>query len=288
MSSGRLALIAALVLLIAVILGVFLAPLPRTVRCEYELVPAGKVPVTAPLDGVLLEVADAGAVDAGARLGRYDTSAWAQRRAELTAQRERLLKKLESPMAPELTEAVREAERRLKQARKDLARTTKFKPYMQAVVHGAELELAAAKEAAKPVPSAQLEEPLANLNAQLATLEEQEAASVLSAPGAGVFTPSVRAGENVTAKQRIGVLLDASTLEARVTLPAGEVAKQGRLLTLIFPLARKTWALEADGARSVEVDNRDGALKAGARGLCELEGEPEPLINRLVATPKTG
>lgn len=279
MSAARVVL----VLIILALVGALFVPLPRTVRCEYELVPAGKVTVTAPFFGLLQQVAPAGPVEAGAVLARYDAAQLQDSRTSLEARRNLLLKRLESPTAPALLEAVREAERTLTQARKDLQATKKFKPYMRAVVHGAELKLAEAKEAAKPVPSAQLEEPLAKVNAELAALEERAAAEVISAPSAGVFTPSAKAGENATAKQVIGVLLVASTLTARVQLPPGETAKQGQLLTLIFPLARKTWALEQDGVVSIDLDNRDGALKPGAKGVCELEGEPRPLINHLVA-----
>ena len=79
------------------------------------------------------------------------------------------------------------------------------------------------------------------------------------------------------------MLVDGSTLAARVTLPPGEVAKQGRRITLVLPFARKTWALTEDGANgvaTVEVDNRDGALEPGAKGVAELEGEPRPFFPR--------
>ena len=284
MSPGRFVLTFVLLLALAGGAGALLVPLPRTVRCEYELLAAGKTPVAAPLDGVLLEVADAGTVEAGATLARYDVSALELRRAAVTAQRDLLMKKLESPMDPELLEAVRTAERRAQQARSDWKAAKKqFKPSMTAVLKQAERQLAEAKEAAKPVPSAQLEEPLAKLNAELAALDEQQAASLVSAPVAGEFQPAVKAGDTVRTKQDLGVLVDASTLVARVTLPGGEVAKRGRLMTLVLPLARKTWALDADsvsGVATVELDNRDGALAPGATGVAELEGEPRPFFPR--------
>lgn len=283
MSFGRLVLVTLLLLAIAGLLAAMFVPLPRTVRCEYELVPAGKFAVVAPYAGTLLEVADAGAVEDDAVLARYDLSKLEQRRVEIEAEREALVKKLEGePIPPELLEAVARAEANVKQAREDLSKASKkMKPYAKAVLGGRELELAKAKEAALPIPSAQLEEPLAKLNAQLAEISEQLAASTIDAPHAGAFSPSVKAGDTVTPKQLIGELIDSSTLLARVKLPDGEVAKKDRLLTLIFPLARKTYALTEDGKEgfvAVEVINSDGALKAGAKGTAELEGEQRPYI----------
>ena len=63
MSFGRLVLITLLLLAIAGLLGAMFVPLPRTVRCEYELVPAGRFAVVAPYEGVLSLVADAGAAE---------------------------------------------------------------------------------------------------------------------------------------------------------------------------------------------------------------------------------
>ncbi len=283
MSLGRLVLVTLLLLVIAGLLGAMFVPLPRTVRCEYELVPAGKFAVSAPYAGTLLEVADAGAVEDDAVLARYDLSKLEQRRVEIEAERQALVQKLEhEPIPPELLEAVTKAEENVKRAREDLAKASKkMKPYMTAVLGGRELELAKAKDAARPIPNAQLEEPLAKLNAELAQLSEQLAASTIDAPHAGAFSPSVKAEDTVTAKQVIGELIDSSTLLARVKLPDGEVAKKSRLITLIFPLARKTYALTEDGRDgfvSVEVINSDGALKAGAKGVAELEGEQRPYI----------
>jgi len=192
------------------------------------------------------------------------------------------VKKLEGPVAPELLDAVVKAEERLKRERENLKKSSKqMKAYATVLVAHAENELAKAKEAARPIPSAQLEEPLSKLNGELAQLSEQLAANAIKAPHAGTFAPIAKAEDNVAAKQIIGELIDASTLLARVKVPDGERAKQGRLITVIFPLARKTYALTEDakeGFVSVEVINTDGALKAGAKGVAELEGEQRPLI----------
>lgn len=282
MSSGRAALLFVSLLVVAGLLGARFVPLPRTVRCEYQLVAAGRLPVSAPFDGVVLEVADAGAVEAGVPLARYDVSTHEERRAELERRRDELVSQLESPVAPELRAAVADAERAEKAARDALKKAGRGqRPAAQAELDRATRALAAAREAARPTPNAQLEGPLSEVNAQLAALAEQLEQNPLVAPRAGVFAPSVKPGDAVTAKQPLGELVEASTLMARVKLPDGEIARQGRVITLIFPLARKSWALTEDGRDgfvSVEVPNADGALKAGATGVAELEGEPRPLL----------
>jgi len=127
---------------------------------------------------------------------------------------------------------------------------------------------------------------LAGAEAQWASIQEQESDMTLSAPFAGVLNMlDVEIGDSLSPGSAVAEVLDLSRLTVKASIPQSEIssldlgqsvsatlitgeAVKGRITYISSQADRQTRSFPIE----VEVDNPDGALRAGVSTSIEMEG----------------
>jgi multidrug resistance efflux pump len=131
-------------------------------------------------------------------------------------------------------------------------------------------------------------------DAELASIQEARAKSVLAAPREGAFQPSRRVGDPVLNGESVGTVVDARKLKVTLGVPARMATrvKEGQPVSVRVDGSRAelrtvilTTSGESAGPGLVRatalLDNPDHALQVGANGLAEIDCGTQPLFSRL-------
>lgn len=296
--------------------GALAVPVPARVVASVELSPAGTPsPLVSPRSGKIAEaLAKPGAwVKAGQPVFRLEDTDLAQREEATKKELDRLSAQLAWLERHAKTRSVLKAKasldrkaaqvealtqqkdalekRRDRRSRRRLRSVTRSLAKRQRDL--SRLKKSYEKKAGVARQAALAEEKKAK-EAELASVQEARAKSVLAATQEGSFQPSRRVGDPVLSGESVGTVVDARKLKVTLGVPArvATQVKEGQPVSVRVDGSRAelrtvilTTSGESAGAGLVRatarLDNPDHALEVGANGLAEIDCGTQPLFSRL-------
>lgn len=290
----------ALAVAVAAIVGLAVAPMPRTATAPCTLVPKLVTPVTVARAGTLAEVkvTEGQWVDKGTTIAKWETAVAAKKIAALETRLAEVQKKNKASAvgARKLADAQGKLDRALAAQSKAQAEVDKLKASKakRPVVAKAEKKLTGATKtvtaAQKPVaaltvaPSKEIQGEVAMLEGELARAKtESTDVSVVASADGFVTGLNAKPGQVVEANAVLARLEDSRTLKVVVVVPRGEQLKVGDALQLkLGTVVAKAVVEKVDGASAeAPLDNAKGGFKGGSTGETSFAGASRSLIGRL-------
>lgn len=286
-----------LIFVLVVVLIVLLVPMPRALPATYTMAAGSVAEVTAPRDGVVLEIlsADGSLVAKGTVIAKYDN-------AELNKKSEDLTKTIEGleerkakggKVSPAAKAALTKAEAALKKETAALEKATKAgkgktTPAMTAAqkkVDAAQAALEKAQAAVGPTGEA-LDKELADRKAELDAVKAELSAGNIVSPGSGLLTLKLDKGAAVKKDALLGDVQETTKLKAQVKVPPGEDITKGQAVELTVSPGNKRRLTFSGPAKNdvaeAEFDNQKGELKLGATGEATIEGAQRSILQGML------
>lgn len=286
-----------LIFVLVVALIVLLVPMPRSLPATFTMVAGSVTEVTAPRDGVVLEIqsADGSMVAKGTVIAKYD-NAEAQKKIEalnttLAGLEDRKAKggKVSASAKAALTKgeaALKKETAALEKATKaGKGKTTAAMTAAQKKVDAAQAALEKAQLAAGPTGEA-LDKELADRKAELDALKAELAAGNIVSPGSGLLTLKLDKGAAVKKDALLGDVQETTKLKAQIKVPPGETITKGQPVELtVSPGNKKRLTFLGPAKNDVaeaEFDNQKGEFKLGATGEATIEGEQRSILQGML------
>lgn len=286
-----------LIFVVVVVLVVLLVPMPRMLPATFTLVPGSVEAVTAPREGVILEVvmSDGAMVAKGAVLAKYDVAETQKKSEDLTKTIESLEQRKASGGKPSASAkaALTKAEAALKKETAALEKATKAGKgkttaamnAAQKKVDAATASLEKAKLAAGPTGEA-LDKELADQKAALEAVKAELAAATIVAPLSGILTLKLEKGAAVKSGDPLGDVAEVTKLKAQVKVPPGETISKGQAVEVALAPNNKKRLLFLGPAKNdvaeAEFDNQKGEAKPGVTGDAVIEGEQRSILQGML------
>ena len=289
-------------LLVAVVAGVLLFPLPRTVSTTFTLVPRSVTPITIERAGTLsaVNVAYGQWVTQGTALAQWDIAIAQRKVPTLESRLAEVQKKIKATQVQpkKLADAKAKLDHADATARADVAEIEKVKTKQKGKKSPAltklEKKLAAdtvalttAQQAVNALSAPAAGNAAAELSvitSELTLAKAQAAEPPLLAPSDGfVIELNGKAGQPIAAGAAFAKLEDSKILRVVVAVPKGETMSAGTSLQLkVGGVAVKVTVEKVEGeSAEANLDNTSGSFKSGTNGETSFAGASRSLLSRL-------
>ena len=286
-----------LIFVLVVLLVVLLVPMPRALPATFTLAPGSVTELTAPRDGVILELvsADGAMVAKGTVIAKYDLSETQKKADELSKKLEALEERKASggKVPASAKAALSKAEAALKKETAALEKATKAgKGKTTAAMTSAQKKVDAAKAAlekaqlaAGPTGEA-LDKELADQKAALDALKAELGAGSITSPAAGILFLKLEKGAALKTGAPLGDVKEVGKLKAEVKVPPGEDIAKGQAVEIsLAPNNKKRLTFLGPAKNDVaeaELDNQKGEAKPGQTGDATIEGQQRSILQGML------